>query len=116
MLLGCILIGSVDFSAMRFRLFTAPPSTSAGLPPVTKQVVCVKWGIKYDATYVNRLYAMVRRNLTPPFRFVCLTDSRAGIRPEVECFDLPELGCPHPEGTSGKWKKVVLWGREVPGL
>jgi hypothetical protein len=81
-----------------------------------KQVVCVKWGTKYDATYVNRLYAMVQRNLTPPFRFVCLTDSRAEIRPEVECFDLPELGCPHPVGTFGKWKKVVLWGREVPGL
>jgi hypothetical protein len=83
---------------------------------MTKQVVCVKWGVKYDATYVNRLYAMVQRNLTPPFRFVCLTDSRAGIRPEVECFDLPELGCPHPVRTFGMWKKVVLWGREVPGL
>ena len=81
-----------------------------------KQIVCVKWGTKYGPDYVNRLYAMVKRNVTGPFRFVCLTDSREGIRPEVECFDLPELGCAHPVGTFGKWKKVVLWGKEVPGL
>ncbi len=81
-----------------------------------KQIVCVKWGTKYGPDYVNRLYAMVKRNITGPFRFVCLTDSREGLRPEVECFDLPELGCAHPVGTFGKWKKVVLWGKEVPGL
>ena len=86
------------------------------MPTTVKQIVCVKWGTKYGPEYVNRLYAMVKGNITPPFRFVCLTDSRAGIRAEVECFDLPELGCPHPVGTFGKWKKVVLWGKEVPGL
>ncbi len=81
-----------------------------------KQIVCVKWGTMYGPEYVNRLYAMVKRNITGPFRLVCLTDDRHGIRPEVECFDLPELGCAHPVGTFGKWKKVVLWGKEVPGL
>jgi hypothetical protein len=81
-----------------------------------KQVVCVKWGTMYGPEYVNRLYAMVARHLTPPFRFVCLTDDRAGIRTEVECHDLPELGVPHPQRTMGKWRKQVLWGREVPGL
>ena len=81
-----------------------------------KQVVCVKWGSGYSADYVNRLYGMVQRTLSPPFRLVCLTDDRQGIRSEVECFDLPELGCPHPQRTMGKWRKQVLWGRDVPGL
>jgi hypothetical protein len=81
-----------------------------------KQVVCVKWGAAYGPDYVNRLYGMVARHLTPPFRLVCLTDDRQGIRPEVECFDLPELGCAHPERTMGKWRKQILWGRTVPGL
>ena len=81
-----------------------------------KQLVCVKWGSLYGAEYVNRLYGMVARQLTPPFRMVCLTDNREGIRPEVECFDLPELGVPHPQRTMGKWRKQVLWGRHVPGL
>jgi hypothetical protein len=81
-----------------------------------KQIVCVKWGPAYGPEYVNRLYAMVARHTTPPFRVVCLTDRRDGIRGEVECFDLPELGCPHPQRTMGKWRKQVLWGRTVPGL
>ena len=81
-----------------------------------KQVVCVKWGAKYGPEYVNRLYAMVARHLRPPFRFVCLADTSAGLRPEVEFFELPELGCAHPVGTMGKWRKQVLWGAEVPGL
>lgn len=81
-----------------------------------KQIVCVKWGTMYGPEYVNRLYGMVARNITPPFRLVCLTDDAQGVRPEVECHPLPELGVPHPERTKGKWRKQVLWGREVPGL
>lgn len=81
-----------------------------------KQVVCVKWGTGYGPDYVNRLYGMVARHVTGPFRVVCLTDDRQGIRPEVECFDLPELGCEHPKNTMGKWRKQILWGRTVPGL
>ena len=81
-----------------------------------KQLVCVKWGTMYVPEYVNRLYAMIARHLAPPFRLVCLTDDRSGIRSEVEFFDLPELGCRHPERTIGKWRKQILWGRSVPGL
>jgi hypothetical protein len=83
---------------------------------VDKQVVCVKWGTKYGPEYVNRLYAMVARHLSPPFRFVCLADTGEGLRREVEYFELPELGCAHPVGTMGKWRKQVLWGERVPGL
>lgn len=84
--------------------------------PGAKQVVCVKWGTMYGPEYVNRLYGMVSRHLAAPFRLVCLTDDRRGIRSEVECFDLPDLGVPHPQRTRGKWRKQVLWGRTVPGL
>ena len=83
---------------------------------MTRQVVCVKWGTVYGPDYVNRLYAMLKRHLGPPFRLVCLTDDREGIRAEVECFDLPELGFATPQNTPGKWRKQILWGREVPGL
>jgi hypothetical protein len=81
-----------------------------------KNVVCVKWGTLYGPEYVNRLYGMLARHLTPPFRLVCLSDSSQGLRPEVEYFELPELGCAHPVGTMGKWRKQILWGRNVPGL
>ena len=54
-----------------------------------KQVICMNWGTAYGADYVNRLYSMVSRNVTGPFRFVCLTDNVKGIRPEVQCGPLP---------------------------
>ena len=37
-------------------------------------VVCVKWGTKYGMDYLNNLYAAVRRNLSIPHKFYCLTD------------------------------------------
>src|SRR5260370_39977505 len=37
-------------------------------------VVCLKWGVKYPADYVNRLHRMVKRSLERPHRFVCLDD------------------------------------------
>ena len=81
-----------------------------------KQIVCVKWGTGYGPEYVNRLYAMARRHATGPLRLVCYTDNAEGLRPEVEAFPLPELGVPQPKGSRGKWKKVVLWGKELEGL
>lgn len=76
------------------------------------QVICVKWGSRYSADFVNRLYSMVVRNTSQPVRFICLTDDFSGIRPEVECMQLPELPCAHPERTIGKWRKLVLWGAD----
>lgn len=81
-----------------------------------KIIICVKWGEKFGPEYVNKLYGMAKRNITGDFRLVCFTDIADGLRPEVETRPLPELGCPHPEHTIGKWRKVVLWGRELGGL
>jgi hypothetical protein len=54
-------------------------------------IICMKWGDKFPSEYVNRLYAMVSRNLSIPFRFVCFTEDGSGIRNEVEIQPLPEL-------------------------
>ena len=61
-------------------------------------------GQKFAAEYVNKLYGMVSRNITPPFRFVCFTDDTDGIRPEVECQPLPIIDYTIPVGTSGQWE------------
>lgn len=81
-----------------------------------KQVICINWGTKYGAPYINRLYGMVARNITPPFTFTCFTDSREGIRPEVRCFDLPPLPAQMPENSPGKWRKSSLWGAQLGDL
>lgn len=81
-----------------------------------KQVVVVKWGQKFGPDYVNRMYAMLARNITGPFKLVCLTDDASGLRAEVEAHPLPELGCEWPKKSMGKWRKLVLWGESLPGL
>ena len=56
-----------------------------------RNVICIKWGDKFGADYVNRLYKMVEKNLTLPHRFVCFTDNSDGILDGVEIRPLPEL-------------------------
>lgn len=80
-----------------------------------KQVICMNWGTAYGAEYVNRLYSMVSRNITGPFRMVCLTDNQAGIRSEVECHTCPEINIPLPHRNRG-WRKINLWAPKVSGL
>ena len=81
-----------------------------------KQIVCINWGTKYGAPYINRLYEMVRANITPPFRFVAFTDTRDGVHPDVDCFDLPEMPGFMPENTIGQWPKSRLWAAELGDL
>jgi alpha-N-acetylglucosamine transferase len=49
-----------------------------------KNVVCVKWGEKYSAEYVNKLYSMVQRHLSLPHRFVCLTEDSRGLDSDIQ--------------------------------
>lgn len=62
-------------------------------------IICCKWGTLYGPEFVNNLYAMCYRNLTQPFRFICLTDDPTNIRKEVETFPIE----PHLKGW---WPKV----------
>ena len=47
-------------------------------------IVCVKTGTKYDADYVNKLQAMVQKNLENiEHRFICITDDTEGLNPDM---------------------------------
>ena len=78
-------------------------------------VICMKWGDKYGPAYVNRLYGMVARNLTRPFRFVCFTDNGEGVRSEVEVKPLPSLDLPDGLPERG-WMKLATFQPELGGL
>jgi hypothetical protein len=54
------------------------------------KVICVKWGAKYSADYVNKLFNMVERNAPAPFDMYCLTDDPSGIDKRVNIVPLPE--------------------------
>lgn len=81
-----------------------------------KQVICISWGTKYGAPFINRLFAMVERNITPPFTFTCFTDNRAGLHPGILCEDLPPLDVEMPVNTRGIWPKARLWGEKLGNL
>lgn len=79
-------------------------------------VICIKWGDKYPAEYVNKLYGMVARNLKRPFRFVCVTDDpRDGIRPEVELVPIPPITLPERQ-RNWPWRKVSLFAPKIGDL
>ena len=61
---------------------------------MTKTVICMKWGERYPAHFANRLFNMVRRNVTGDLRFVCFTDDKEGLLPEVEYQPLPPIDMP----------------------
>lgn len=82
---------------------------------MNNNVICMKWGTRYSADDVNKLYSMVRRNLTKEFRFVCFTDDRTGIVPEVECMDLPEIYVPARNDVS-PWRKLSMFTKNLGGL
>jgi hypothetical protein len=90
-------------------------TTTSGASASDRVVLCMKWGTKYGAEYVNRLYAMVHRHLRGPFRFVCLTDSPHGLRREVECLPIPELALPDGLPERG-WKKLTTFEADLHGL
>jgi hypothetical protein len=81
-----------------------------------KQVICINWGTKYGPPFINRLYAMAARNITPPFSFTCFTDNSAGVRAEVRCEPLPPLDVKMPVRTLGIWPKARLWGPALADL
>jgi hypothetical protein len=63
--------------------------------------ICVKWGSKYDADYVNAMYRALKRHWTRTdgeMRLICMTDDTSGITSEVECKPFP------PAAASGGWR------------
>lgn len=83
---------------------------------MTANVMCIKWGTKFPAYYVNRLYRGVARALDRPFRFICVTEHPEGIIPEVEVLPLPDEPFEAPMVTAmttgrrrGAWRKISLF-------
>lgn len=62
--------------------------------------VCIKWGDKYPAKYVNNLYNMVSKNYRKEFTFTCYTDDPEGI--ECDTAPIPDDGVLHPKYYFGK--------------
>lgn len=79
---------------------------------VVHQIACMKWGRKFGAEDVNRLYRMVRHNLEGELVMVCLTDRAEGIDPAVQCLPLPTVPVVGKRLDRG-WRKLGLFGPEL---
>ncbi len=82
---------------------------------MTQTVICIKWGTRYGADYVNRLWSMIQRNTRRPTRLICYTDVTQGIDPAVETYPLPEIELPE-RIRWWPWRKIALWRKDLPGL
>ena len=70
----------------------------------TVNVLCIKWGTYYGPEYVNRLFAAVKRNLSRPFRFVCVTDDTKGFSPEIDSVPIPD----DPNVIGRQWPNIFV--------
>lgn len=71
-------------------------------------IICLKWGKKYSAEYVNKLYAMTQRNCNIPHQFICFTENRKGIDKEIKTINLPAINL------DGWWFKPWFFSKDLP--
>ena len=70
-------------------------------------VICIKWGESYDVEYVNNLYCMVKRNISLPFRFICLTDNFKGLLSDIEAKPF------YNSQLKGWWSKIEIFRKPL---
>jgi len=68
----------------------------------------VKWGNRYNAEYVNKLYHGIVRNTTWRVTFYCFTDDPIGLDPDIKIKQLEE-------GWKKWWGKCTLFNTDIPG-
>lgn len=71
-------------------------------------VVTWLWGDRFDYVYVNRLASMLRRHLHLPHKLHCVTDTPAGIDPDITIVQPPARYADTPRCRRRMWQ----WSRE----
>jgi hypothetical protein len=68
-------------------------------------ILTVKWGDKYDSSYVNTLYHTIGEKST----FYCYTDDPVGLDPDINVIDIDnEL--------EGVWNKLSMFQKDFGGI
>lgn len=77
-------------------------------PDIKITVLCVRFGTLYGRNYVERLRNMVSRNITVPYKFVCLTDDKIPIDGVESIYQ------PNANYKKGWWHKVHMFDPSLP--
>lgn len=94
---------------------------------MTTSVVVWKWrdklherGSDFKAEYYNILYSMLARNITVPWRMVCVTDDTNGLRPEIQAVpDLTNMSharSPHGEAFPSCYRRLWNFSPEAKAI
>ena len=73
-----------------------------------QQIICMKWGLRYSSSYVNRLYNSILKHTDRKTQLICFTDNKVGINKNVICKPIPKISLPKHMETS-PWKKLSIW-------
>ncbi len=69
--------------------------------------ISMKWGEKYGADYVNKLYNGIKKNFTiKPFLFYCITEKKDGLNENIKVIELQTK-------FSGWMKKSILFDDKI---
>ena len=68
-------------------------------------VVCVKYGTKYGADYVNKLHAGIKRHLSLEHTFACFTEDATDLHKDIKVLPLNDKN----QEWSGWWSKVNIF-------
>lgn len=74
-----------------------------------RNVVCLKFGDKYPAHYVNKLYHMIKRHTTGPVGFYCMTENPNGLDSGIKTIPLPQ-----DLGLRTWWYKPYIFSSNFP--
>lgn len=74
------------------------------------QFICLKWGNKYPAHYVNRLFRMIERFTNTPFKLYCMTDDEQGLIEQVSTLPIID------DSLTGWWHKLSIFQEDLHGL
>lgn len=72
----------------------------------------LKTSVEYGPEHVNVLYHSLKRNITLPFKFVCVTDDPVGIDPAVEIVPLWDTY----RNLGGCYTRLYIFSKEVEKL
>lgn len=79
-------------------------------------VICIKWGSKYPAEEVNKLYRSIRKNTSYDINFYCFTENANDLSKDIIIKELPDLKT-IPEYNYLMYKKeVALCNDDLGGL
>ena len=68
----------------------------------------MKWGSRYDPSFVNRLFRSIQRHTENPTRLICFTDDRTNIDKKIDCQPLPKISLPD-QISKTPWRKISIW-------